>query len=75
MHYTFILYTSIFNNIIMNNTLNEIGALPLPRGSVVGKITATAGGEIVAESDLVTTSDLTEKSYLDIVGDLLRGGR
>ena len=61
--------------VTLSYTLNEVGALPLPRGSVVGKITATAGGEIVAESDLVTTSDLTEKSYLDIVGDLLRGGR
>lgn len=48
-------------------------SLPLSAGSKVGKIKAVRGGKTVAETYLVTTSDLHEKSYLDIVGDLING--
>ncbi len=48
--------------------------LPLPAGSVVGRMTARVNGEVVAESDLATTGDLTERSYLDVLRELLRGG-
>lgn len=45
--------------------------LPLPAGSKIGKITASADGEVVAESDLITKTDLNEKTYLDILKNLL----
>ena len=45
--------------------------LPLPAGSKIGKITASADGEVITESDLITTTELNEKTYLDILKNLL----
>lgn len=47
--------------------------LPLEKGSTVGKMTAFSGGKVVAESELVTTGTLSEKTYFDVVKDLLDG--
>lgn len=48
-------------------------SLPLAAGSVVGKLVVrTSEGEIVAESELVTTTELTEKGFADIIGDFIR---
>lgn len=47
--------------------------LPLSAGSAVGKMTVTSGGKVVAESELVTLDELTEKGWFDIVRDISQG--
>ena len=51
---------------------NEDLVLPLPAGSVVGKIVVRSNGETVAESDLVTTTELNEPGFADIIGEFIR---
>lgn len=47
-------------------------ALPLPTGSVVGRMIVKSDGETVAETELVTTSELSEQGYIDIIGEFVR---
>ena len=51
----------------------ELDELPLPieKGATAGRIYATVGGRTVAESELVTTGELNEKTYLDVLKDIL----
>lgn len=50
--------------------LNEL-KLPIAKGASAGRIYATVGGRTVAESELVTTGELNEKTYLDVLKDIL----
>ncbi|MBQ7227107.1 MAG: D-alanyl-D-alanine carboxypeptidase [Clostridia bacterium] len=53
-------------------SIDEKVALPLPAGSVVGKILVCDNGELIAESEIVTTVELTEMNYLDYLNELIR---
>lgn len=52
--------------------LDENVPLPLPAGSVVGKITVFADGSPIVERELVTVSELTEPGYLDILDEIIK---
>lgn len=56
-------------NVEYETSFEEVTALPLPAGSRIGSIKAIVNGEVKAECDLVTTSDLNERTFGDIFGE------
>lgn len=51
---------------------NDGISLPLAAGSVVGRMIVRADGEVIAESELITTADLNEPSYADIINEFVK---
>ena len=56
-------------NVEYETSFEEVTALPLPAGSRIGSIKAIVNGEVKAECDLVTISDLNERTFGDIFGE------